>query len=135
MLHHKPLFKEIFALAVIVATLHMLALKLYLYWTTDWFDIPMHFLGGLLVGLVVIFICYVSGYVRMPTMHRGVMIAVILGGVLLVGVAWEVWEIFVGFTDMATDQVDTILDLIMDTIGGIVAIVYTKSLLWNNKTS
>jgi hypothetical protein len=134
-LYTKPLFKEITVLTIMVAGLHLLALKLFLYWTTNWFDIPMHFLGGLLIGLIMVFVCYVSGYFNFPTTHQGSVFAVVLGGVLVVGLAWELWEIFVGLTDVIADQADTILDVIMDMLGGLVALGYAKSLLWNNKTN
>lgn len=131
-LYTKPLFKEITVLAVMVAGLHLLALKLFLYWTTNWFDIPMHFLGGLLIGLIMVFVCYVSGYFNFPTTHRGSVFVVVLGGVLVVGLIWELWEIFVGFTDVIEDQADTILDLIMDILGGCAALAYSaRHIIWN----
>lgn len=50
--------------------------------------------------------------------------------VLIVGLAWELWEIFVGFTDIIDDRIDTIVDLIMDFIGGYLAFIYARKLLW-----
>ena len=34
----------------ILLALHLSAMKFYLYWVFDWFDIVMHGLGGLVVG-------------------------------------------------------------------------------------
>jgi hypothetical protein len=44
--------------------------------------------------------------------------------VLVIGLGWELWEIFVGLTNVLKDKNDTILDLIMDLIGGSFAIFY-----------
>ena len=130
MIFKKPLLIEIFALAIIVAFFHYLALTFYLYWTVEWFDILMHFLGGALVALLSMFIFYTSGYLNFPKEHFLSVFAMILGSVLLVGLVWELWELFVGFTDVLVDQGDTILDLIMDIIGGIVAFSYGKKYIW-----
>jgi len=40
----------IFVLGIIIAFLHQSAVALYWYWSVPWFDIVMHFLGGLWVG-------------------------------------------------------------------------------------
>jgi len=134
-LHKKPLLKEIFILATVVALLHVAALELYLYWTVDWFDIVMHFLGGALIGLLAIFAFYISGYINFPKDHKGSVFAITLSAVLVVGLGWELWELFLGWTDVLADRGDTILDLIMDTIGGVVAFLYAKRFVWlsNNK--
>jgi len=50
-------------------------------------------------------------------------ISVILA-VVAIGLSWELWELFVGFTDVLSDRTDTIIDLIMDLIGGTSAIIY-----------
>jgi hypothetical protein len=126
----KPLFIEFFSLAILVAVLHYFALELSLYWTTDWFDILMHFLGGAVIGLMVMFIFFTSGYIKYPNDHWVVVLSVTLGAVLIVGLTWELWEIFVGFTDVLNDLNDTVMDLIMDMIGGSAAYLYSKKAIW-----
>ena len=133
MIFKKPLLIEILILAFIVALLHYLALTFYLYWTVEWFDIMMHFLGGALVALLAIFLFYTSGYMDFPKDHIGSVFAMTLGSVLLVGLVWELWELFIGFTDVLEDQGDTFLDLIMDTIGGITAFAYGKKFIWKKE--
>lgn len=130
MIFKKPLLIEILILAIIVAFLHYLALTFYLYWTIEWFDILMHFLGGMIVAFIAIFIYYTSGYIDFPKSHLISIFAMTLGSVLLVGLVWELWELFAGFSDVLKDQTDTFLDLIMDIIGGIVAFFYSKRFIW-----
>jgi hypothetical protein len=129
----KPLLLELLIASALVAILHYLALVLFLYWTTPWFDILMHFLGGGVIGLLVVFIFFTSGYIKYPNDHWVVVLSVTLGGVLIIGLTWELWEIFVGFTDVLSDLGDTILDVIMDLLGGGVAYLYSKKALWQEK--
>lgn len=130
MFFKKPIFAEIAVLAVAIAFLHMAATYLRLYWTTEWFDILMHFLGGLFIGLCILFICFISGYLSLPKENLFLVHGLTIGFVLIVGLVWELWEIFVGLTDVFTDQGDTILDVVMDTLGALAAIWYIRQRLW-----
>ena len=122
----KPLFKDFFITSVIVAVLHYISLKYYLYWTLPWFDILMHTLGGFLVALFIIFILNSYGRIEELKKHKVFLLLLIYGLTLVVGLTWELWEVFVGFTDTFNDLGDTILDIVMDIIGAAIAIVYTK---------
>lgn len=117
------LVKEILLVGIVVLGLHLLALKFFLYWTTDWFDILMHFLGGLLVGLTMI--------TFMRRIHKEgeyinnkLLIASVVLAVLVIGLTWELWELFVGLSDAIKDKKDSILDVIMDMIGASAAVGY-----------
>lgn len=118
---------ELLLVTIFIATLHHLALTYFLYWTFDWFDILMHFLGGLTIGLFALYVFFTSGYVKYPNDHWVVVLSVTVGAVLIVGLVWELWELFVGFTDVLQDRGDTILDLIMDTLGALCAYYYGKN--------
>lgn len=130
MFFRKPLFKEFFIVAVVVAILHYLALQLYLYWTVDWFDIVMHTLGGFLISIFVLFVVISYSDFENLKRHRIFIVSLIIGLTLVVGLTWELWEIFVGFTDTLKDLGDTVLDVIMDTVGAILAIIYSRKYLW-----
>lgn len=135
MILKKPLLIEIFIASAAVAVLHKIALTLFLYWTTPWFDILMHFLGGFTIGLIAGFAFFISGFVKIPRDHLLNAFIIIIGTVLIVGLVWELWEVFVGFTDVLNDEVDTIMDVVMDLIGASVAFLYIKKKLWiNNET-
>ncbi len=124
----RPLLVELFLSALVVAGLHYAALTFSLYWTTDWFDILMHFLGGFVIGIGALFVFFTSGYIAVTQTirHRGVMLLMIVMSVLVVGLGWEVWELLAGFTDRFSQLGDTVLDIIMDTLGAIAAFYYAK---------
>lgn len=130
MIYRRPLFWEIFSLSIIISFLHYSALVLFLYWTVSWFDSMMHFLGGLLIGLIISFIFYIYEWEAFPKNNKVQVLIITLGGVLVIGLTWELWELFVGFTDIVKDQTDTLLDIIMDLIGGGMAFLYAKKYLW-----
>lgn len=123
----KYLLKEVAILSILILFLHLIAIKFYLYWTTDWFDILMHFLGGLLIGLIVLFILKIFISKIFNDDHELILNLLVIGLVLVVGLSWELGEIFVGLTDIFSDKIDTAVDLIMDTIGAIVSIFYLRS--------
>lgn len=130
MIYKKPLFWEIVTLSVIVALLHKAALSFYLYYTISWFDIVMHFLGGGLIGLIILFSLYIYEWEPFHKNHKINVFIVAVGGVLIVGLVWELWELFVGFTDIVKDGPDTLLDIIMDLLGASMAFMYAKKYLW-----
>jgi hypothetical protein len=132
MFYRKPFFKEFFTLSLVIATLHYVSLELYLYWTISWFDILMHFLGGFLVAIFTIFILYSYSDFENLKKHKIFLFSLIIGATLVVGLGWELWEIFVGFTNTFRDLNDTIMDIVMDTVGAISAI-YSKKILWEKK--
>jgi hypothetical protein len=93
----------------------------------------MHFLGGFLVAIFTIFILYSYSDFENLKKHKIFLFSLIIGATLVVGLGWELWEIFVGFTNTFRDLNDTIMDIVMDTVGAISAIYYSKKILWEKK--
>ncbi|MEK7589672.1 MAG: hypothetical protein AAB475_00240 [Patescibacteria group bacterium] len=126
----QKLFVEQFILLAVVALLDFIALKFYLYWIFWWFDIPVHFLGGLWVGLIVMWFFFFSGFIYKDVnlMKKTKIFFIIILSVIIIGVLWEVFEVGAGL--ISTDEygyfLDTPLDIIMDIFGGIVAFIYAK---------
>ncbi len=113
-------------LSALFAGLHIIALKLSLYWTTDWFDTFMHIFGGFLGALIVFYVLQKAGFSPRTLPRKMFLVTFVIVSVFAVGVVWELWEIFVGFTDpfVKSEQMDTISDLVMDIIGSIAGFVY-----------
>jgi len=115
------ILKLLFIVIWVLALVHMTAEYYYLYWTVRWFDILTHFLGGLWVGIAVVWVWYFSGYVRKMYMPDKSTVFVALLGGLLVGLLWELYEYIVWIVTDAGLPFgyigDTILDLIMDITG------------------
>lgn len=117
------LFSVAFVLADRVAT------SLSLYWTNSWTDIVMHGFGGFVGALLVLFVLAKVG-ISPQTFSRKVLVFLFtIVSVLAVGSIWELWEIFIGLTNPFTDVGDTVLDLIMDTIGAVIGFVYYEKRL------
>jgi hypothetical protein len=106
-----------------IFALNLLADVFFWYETIWWFDILMHFLGGLFVSLLIIWIFY-PYLSNLP--KRNLFIYIILG-TLIVALSWElfefsVWTIF----DLKEiiDMKDSISDIIVGTLGGLLGTHY-----------
>lgn len=89
---------------------HYFALQNDWYWHYVWLDFPMHFLGGLWAALACVW------FLRF--LMPNVSLTLVLVGVFAISIAWEAFELLVGFIE--DDYVlDTVLDITMDTLGGI----------------
>ena len=119
----RTIFYISIALIVTIAMLNAAAMHWRLYWTYWWFDIPMHFLGGLWTGLFILWSVYLSGFPLNFVQRAMSMLTVALLGVVGVGVIWELFELISRATLVSQDAyvTDTVLDLIMDTLGGLAA--------------
>ncbi len=129
MILKKPLFLFLFSVILIIGILQQVAVHFYLYWTLSWFDILMHFLGGFWFGYSALWILFFSGYMLVPSRNDvKFFILVAFASAIGVGLLWEVFEYVTGITfvnDVFHDYVfDTIKDLIMDSLGGIVSAIF-----------
>jgi hypothetical protein len=120
------LLAEIFFIGISVAVLHKIALSLFLYWNVWWFDIMMHFLGGALISLITLFFIYDSKFFNFKIKNKAIIFCAAVGMTLIIGLGWELWEIYVGFIDIYVDGPDSFLDLIMDVAGAVAVYLYSK---------
>ena len=99
-----------------------------LYFQYPWYDIPMHILGGIVLGL---FIYQISNGVRVRKMLKPLSLSQMIIVVLLIGVSWEIFEIVFNLLNKpfgsAKYIVDTVKDLLDDIIGGIIGIYIAKA--------
>ena len=103
-------------LSVLVLTFHLIALKYFLYWQIRWFDIPVHFLGGLTVGALLIVPIIFS-----RTKDHSVIIWAVFGS-LLVSILWEIFEYKIGFSRLSHKFLpDTLRDVFSGVTGGFVS--------------
>jgi len=84
----------------------------------------MHTFGGVLGALLVLYVTMLIGIKPQKLSRKILLFLFVVVSVIAVGAIWELWEIFVGFTDPFTDIVDTISDLVMDTIGALIGFIY-----------
>lgn len=126
-------FKTIASLLLIILLVHILALINYWYWTYQWLDIPMHFLGGFWAAMAIIFL--ISNFqfpIQKEFLNQNFLrfTIVILSFVIFIGVFLEfvefLYDIFIssrgysGFLQLGA--ADTIADLFFDLLGAFVFI-------------
>ncbi len=128
--------KFIVSFLIFIIVVHALALANYWYWTYQWLDIPMHFLGGLWAAMAIIFL--ISNF-QFPISKEFLkenffrFTIVILSFVILIGVFLELVEFlydvfissrgYVGFLQLGA--ADTMADLFFDLLGAFVfAVIY-----------
>lgn len=116
-------------LACAIAAMNFLAISFHLYWMFWWYDIILHFLGGIFVGLLVLWLRFFSGYLgtsRIPSTTSVLFFVVV--ATLSIGIGWEVFERVLGDTwSLEGYWLDTALDVILDFLGSLVAFGFFKS--------
>ena len=118
---HRVITGITFFLSVLIAGLHLGALKYYWYWTYWWFDIPLHFLGGIVIGLL--FLTLHRSSVLMYKKDKINFFIMIMLFVLMIGFAWEVFEVFIDLARVTEPDFisDTTFDIFLDFAGGLTA--------------
>jgi len=115
----KKLFLRLAFVIFLVFFMNFFAGKFYWYYTIWYFDIVMHILGGFFVGLLIF------GLLNIKDISFNNIFKIIFG-VLMVGIAWELFE-FVFSNIIAQESfnfLDTISDVFCDLAGSILAVIY-----------
>lgn len=121
----KSLQKRIFIRGAIATfgtfILNTIGVWLSLYSILWWYDIPMHFLGGLFTNLLVIaFLLRFKPTQNLPVFKLAI---VSLFCVLVIGLVWEGYEIFWAiFSGNRHLFMDSVSDIFFDLAGGIEAV-------------
>lgn len=125
-MHQNKIFRAMFATLFVVGALNLVGVKLYLYWTVIWFDMIMHFLGGLFVALF--FFSILSLLKSRLEYTEKLVLGVIF--TILVGLVWEYYELIiqVASLDDAAYWGDTGMDIVMDTLGALVGVLFVHRL-------
>lgn len=117
MKHRRTSLIVLFILVALLGALQQLAFAYYLYWTLPWFDIVMHFLGGIVVGGAYVWVVTYEMPERFKKLRTFFSVFCFA---LVVGVAWELFEYLIGIDREYTTAVwrtDTFIDLVMDVSG------------------
>ncbi len=126
-----PLFKLGWAPALVLG-FHIFATVTNLYTTFWWFDIPLHFLGGVAIALSsYYFLEYFSFHEKFQTQFAPLHFLIIISFTALAAVCWEFMEFsFDTFmrTSLQPGIVDTVKDLTIGLIGGSIAAIAALAL-------
>ncbi len=108
----------------VLSVLHYIALSLFLYWQVWWFDIPMHFLGGITVALGL----YTLVELRLAPSRITSSLVVVLTLALGIAVSWEVFQYVI--TDILKPNyvTDTVGDVALGLLGASVGYVLGRRL-------
>ena len=101
-------------------------MELKWYYSIFWLDMLMHFLGGFWVAL---FIAFLLSYKKETSPDFSLKFFIkIIGGVLLVGILWELFEVSINSISVKEtfDVADTLSDLFFDIVGSIIALFYIR---------
>ena len=115
----KKLAIRVLSLIAFIFAMNYLAIWLHWYYSMWWFDMPMHFLGGLWVGLALLWV--------LPQEESSLdKIFQVFLFVLIIGVGWEIFEFIVNETLARNpfDLRDTLSDIFFDISGGMTAMFY-----------
>jgi len=115
----KKLLVRLVFVVFFIFLLNYLALEFYWYSSIWYLDMPMHFLGGFWLGLILIL------FLRIEEISFKSILKIIIG-VLLFGFLWEIFEIVINktITENFFNILDTISDIFFDFAGGLFAILY-----------
>ncbi len=126
------LLRALFVLIWVLVCIHIAAEYYYWYWTYRWFDVPMHILGGMWLGITGIWLVHYSGYLRGRLRNLSYVVTALLTGIVA-GSAWELYEYGVLHLSKSGIPVnylmDTLLDLAMDTAGAFVGYVFFRQIV------
>ncbi|TAL49310.1 hypothetical protein EPN83_01005 [Patescibacteria group bacterium] len=121
-------FAPVVVLLFALIWLYLEALRLSLFWNYWWFDLPVHALAGVFVALLVFW--YVRRIVAKLSWQALTLLAIVSS--LVAAIFWEIFEFLFGVTFISSSYtVDTLLDIVMTALGGIVALVYVVILRTN----
>lgn len=107
-----------FGFMIALGTLHFIADAFYFYWTFWWYDIMMHFLAGFTGGLLILW------FIRPFGILKSIYFALL--GILVIGITWEIFEYVYHIAQTTDYWQDTILDLIADVAGAVLACLYVS---------
>lgn len=119
----------IFPIFVFVTHLSLLLFS-NLYEIFPWFDIPMHFFGGMSVGITYFLtLGYLQkkNYLRMNSIIK---IIFVFALVSLTAVFWEFFEFLAEYStglNLQGNLDDTMLDLFFGVIGGLLTVIFLEN--------
>src|SRR3989344_2449356 len=113
--------------AALLQVMFFLAIRHDLFWHLWWYDIPMHFLGGVVLGGLGI---WLAGELQMWRGNAGVDATglTVVFFVMCIGGAWEIFEYSTGntFNTIGSYPLDIVKDLVMDLTGALAIFLYFR---------
>lgn len=99
-----------------------------------WWDIMLHFLGGVWLAMSGFWFVYLSDKFNIKRSVKNFFIATLVP-VLVIGLGWEVFEYVNGITFVLPGEryeIDTIGDVFVDLAGGMLVYLYYRLKYWRD---
>ncbi|MCX6757856.1 MAG: hypothetical protein NTZ44_03190 [Candidatus Nomurabacteria bacterium] len=128
MVDRQKLSKNMAYMVFFILAINYIAIKLYLYWSVWYFDMPMHFLGGVFVGFLAIYLFDPLSKIKIFKINNGFRFYIfyIFLFTFIVGFGWEVFEVI--FKNILAGEnfnlLDTISDVCFDISGGFTTFMF-----------
>jgi len=121
----KP-FPFSFLILAILITLHLIGSYYSLYWKFDWFDSVVHIVSGLWAALLILWLCSILNQINSMKEYKTKAFLVAFVSAVLIGIIWEIIENLyqVTYTSFNGYYFDTAMDILNDSLGGILAFLY-----------
>lgn len=116
---NKRLFRNTAILFFIIGGSNYLGNKLYLYWTTWWHDMIMHFIAGFVIAMTVVLVYQV--FFKNSDWYKNNIVFISVLSAVVIGLLWEYFELYYEVTYLSDGKEywsDTLSDLFLDTLGG-----------------
>ena len=112
--------KNILFLVVAIFLINFLAMRFHWYSAVWWFDMPMHFAGGVFIFLLTFYL--LSKYEKQEIFKDNLIkkLALSLISVLIIGILWEFFEQIVSLSILERPIIllDSLSDMCFDMAGG-----------------
>lgn len=119
-----------FIFPVFVLIIHFFLVFFKIYVVFPWFDIPVHFIGGVSLGITYFLVLQYSqkeNYLKMNSFFK---ILFIFALVSLTAVFWELLEFYAELTlslNLQGNLGDTMLDLFLGMLGGLFTAMFLEN--------
>lgn len=124
----------LFVSAILLAVFHDLAIRMSWYYLYPNIDIPLHVLGGFVIGLFSYFVFTSRGRFGLRNAAYTVLLSVIVLSTLFVSLLWELIELVFFLTKDAGLSLETLSDIAFGLIGAVIATALILLLRDKNKT-
>lgn len=128
-MNRNRLLKHLVLLMFFILALHYTGTYFYWDYTTRWFDMVLHFLGGFWEGMLFVWFFSIK---NLPLLKPSLdpndphLTDKAIFYVLLIGFLWELFEFYANnyIGGYPFDIIDTFSDLVLDLLGGVLSLFY-----------
>lgn len=121
---NKIFLSILFLLSVIIVVLNIYAGKYFWYWRFWWFDLVMHFTGGVTIALILFYFSQVFGLKEKIKIS-----SLILFFTVFIATVWEVTEFFIDYNLFGKNYFfDTITDIFIALVGATIVSIFSDKI-------